>query len=369
MTLIFWQNIISPHQLPYIKALSSLENHLNVVLVAPKMMDSKRAKMGWGVAERATNNQFKIILNPEEEEIKNIFIHYSNAKHFFSGIRATPFVFKAFRLSLSHDLKRYLIVEGPTYYNRPKIIHLFKTFVFDRKYFKHIHKVFAIGKDAYEWYKFWGFPASHIIPFAYCVENVKVHASQRDSENSTVKLIYVGSLTRLKGIDKLLDEILQLPYCVNLDIVGNGKLLANLKRLIKLNKGGAQVRFIETMPNRKVRELMTEYDCLILPSRYDGWGAVVNEGLMAGLFVICSENCGAKELIHENFNGKIFSHTKHNDLADSLQYCFQNIDDIRGRREAIKSWSKCIEAETIGQYFLDTFQDERKPTPPWKVVC
>lgn len=38
---------------------------------------------------------------------------------------------------------------------------------------------------------------------------------------------------------------------------------------------------------------MLNADYLILPSLYDGWGAVVNEGLQSGCKVLVSKDCGA----------------------------------------------------------------------------
>ncbi|MGZ4809164.1 MAG: glycosyltransferase, partial [Thermoanaerobaculia bacterium] len=45
-------------------------------------------------------------------------------------------------------------------------------------------------------------------------------------------------------------------------------------------------------------------DLLCAPSRYDGWGLVILEGLAAGMPVISTDGAGAaRELIQQNING------------------------------------------------------------------
>ena len=48
-------------------------------------------------------------------------------------------------------------------------------------------------------------------------------------------------------------------------------------------------------------------DLLALPSRWDGWGLVVNEALAVGVPVIASNACGASDLIRQDVNGYVFT--------------------------------------------------------------
>ena len=57
----------------------------------------------------------------------------------------------------------------------------------------------------------------------------------------------------------------------------------------------------------KIPEVICESDCLVLPSRYDGWGAVISEALMVGTPVICSDNCGAANVVTASNVGSVFS--------------------------------------------------------------
>ena len=51
MNLIFLQNCISPHQMPYIKELPVYESVDRVVVVAPRIDYDDRKQMGWKTPE------------------------------------------------------------------------------------------------------------------------------------------------------------------------------------------------------------------------------------------------------------------------------------------------------------------------------
>src|SRR5437870_11248743 len=64
---------------------------------------------------------------------------------------------------------------------------------------------------------------------------------------------------------------------------------------------------------------MDSADLLVLPSRYDGWGAVINEALMSGIPAICSDNCGAADLVRSSVQlGAVFRAGSAIDLARVL---------------------------------------------------
>ena len=57
----------------------------------------------------------------------------------------------------------------------------------------------------------------------------------------------------------------------------------------------------------------------MLPSRYDGWGVVVNQALGAGLPVICSDMVGAgHDLVEEGVNGLKFRAGDTDSLAEKM---------------------------------------------------
>ena len=63
----------------------------------------------------------------------------------------------------------------------------------------------------------------------------------------------------------------------------------------------SNIRFIDFIPNDKVKELMNNADIYIFPSNgYEGWGAVVNEAMQSKCAVVASQETGAARSIIKN---------------------------------------------------------------------
>ena len=53
-------------------------------------------------------------------------------------------------------------------------------------------------------------------------------------------------------------------------------------------------------------QLIADKDVFVMSSHYDGWGAVVNEALTCGLYVICTDRSGARDLLESTQRGMIY---------------------------------------------------------------
>lgn len=367
MKIIFWQNILSPHQLPYITHLLDDKRINKVIIIAEKGMDINREQMGWRIPQIEKTSHYEIIINPSEKEIKDIFLqNEKNCWHLFSGIRGFAFVFKAFKISLAYQIKRGLITERPNTFafgftnGKPLWLHKIRFFLQDRKYAPYIDKVFAMGDDAVTYfnsvYKKW-----ETIPFAYCTE------SNNESINinkGNINICFVGSLTWWKAPQSIVQASILLKKEINISYIGSGAKEPEIRSLLNKNKQ-IQCTFYGFQDNTKIPQLLSSQDILILPSIYDGWGAVVNEALQSGLYVICSDKCGAKELLKDSRRGCIFQSGNIKELSSLIKYCIENIDEIRKNRLLRREWAKNhISGQAIAQYMIDKLHD--MPTiRPW----
>jgi glycosyltransferase involved in cell wall biosynthesis len=103
-----------------------------------------------------------------------------------------------------------------------------------------------------------------------------------------------------------------------------------------------RVFWLGKMNAAQVQARIHDADALILPSREDGWGAVVNEALMAGTPVICSTACGAADLIKDPWLGTVFQSGQVMDLAAALRDWARKGKASDVERERIRSWARCI---------------------------
>ncbi|MBQ7544789.1 MAG: glycosyltransferase [Synergistaceae bacterium] len=104
------------------------------------------------------------------------------------------------------------------------------------------------------------------------------------------RLLFVGRLTRLKGLDDALRALSELKgYAWSLDVLGEGSQHAELEELAESLGIGERVRFHGAVSNDDAEEFMAFSSCLLFPSHSEGMGLVVLEALSIGLPVIASD--------------------------------------------------------------------------------
>jgi len=116
----------------------------------------------------------------------------------------------------------------------------------------------------------------------------------------------------------------------------------------------------------EIPALLATHDILVLPSLHDGWGAVINEALQNGLYVICSNQCGGKILIENSQRGLIFKNRDISNLTKSVSSVILDIDKIRSQKTERIQWSERIGGTSISQYMVECLIGDRKIIPPWK---
>ena len=123
------------------------------------------------------------------------------------------------------------------------------------------------------------------------------------------KFLFCGSLIKRKGIELLLNAFIQLhkKYLeVELHILGTGDLEQSLRN--KVAKSNAKVFFHHFKEGEDKLRIFENSDILCVPSKYDGWGLVVPEGVAAGLPVIATNRVGAAtDIIKPGINGWVTS--------------------------------------------------------------
>jgi len=136
------------------------------------------------------------------------------------------------------------------------------------------------------------------------------------------KMIFVGSLASRKGFDLLAEAIADPRLAAKpwqLTIVGSGVLDDTAKALCIDERFRSRVNWLGTVPFEQVGAIMASADVLVLPSRFDGWGTVVNEALAHGLAVVCSDAVGAsRQLVADGRCGLITKAGSRESLVASL---------------------------------------------------
>jgi glycosyltransferase involved in cell wall biosynthesis len=138
-------------------------------------------------------------------------------------------------------------------------------------------------------------------------------------------ILYVGRLSPEKNLPALLHAFSQLlsgsdRRSLLLCIVGDGIQAEELKLLSQKLNLTPNIIFTSRLEGLDLTAHYQIADLFILPSKHEPYGAVVNEALLSGLPVICSESAGASTLIKESENGWIIDPSDLHSLTQCMKH-------------------------------------------------
>jgi glycosyltransferase involved in cell wall biosynthesis len=114
-----------------------------------------------------------------------------------------------------------------------------------------------------------------------------------EPERGGHRFVFVGQLIERKGVDLLIDAFAAVRReGDSLTVYGRGSLEDHLRRRCRDLGLGDDVVFRGYVLNEQIAVELADKHTLILPSRQEVWGLVVNEALAAGLHVIVSDVAG-----------------------------------------------------------------------------
>lgn len=144
---------------------------------------------------------------------------------------------------------------------------------------------------------------------------------ERRSDRQERVFLFSGSLIERKGVDLLARAFVRLARefpNVTLKLVGDGTLRAAMART--LQPVSDRVEFVGFKDWAELPALYASADVLCVPSRYDGWGLVVPEGLASGLPVIATDRTGAGlEFIRTGHNGWLVPANDEDAFCDAMR--------------------------------------------------
>lgn len=178
-------------------------------------------------------------------------------------------------------------------------------------------------------------------------------------EVGTTRLLYVGAITRSKGIHHLLRAFASLDRdtlnAVQLVLVGDGEY-AEPARLLAQKLGlGHQVTFVGQRPNDEMPLWINACDLLVLPSLSEGLGMVLIEALACGKPVVATA-CGGPEDIVTPQTGILVPPADEASLAEALARALDNVDGFSAqelRRHAVNNFSY----DRVGARILELYRE------------
>ncbi len=128
--------------------------------------------------------------------------------------------------------------------------------------------------------------------------------------DGTPLFVFAGEITPRKAIDVIMrasDRLWEAGADFRVCYVCNGVATDGLDRELEAHcarsAGRAWTRGFA--PMAEMLQVYQDTHCVLLPSRFDGWGLPVHEALAAGIPAIVSDACGAADLVRRSGSGRV----------------------------------------------------------------
>ena len=195
----------------------------------------------------------------------------------------------------------------------------------------------------------------------------KQQPRQESSFTKVFRLLFVGRIQALKGIDNLLYALKIIskkhPNQFSLLIMGshaeeikNNPEMKILDTMIKQLNINAEIEFLTQRSPKELAFVYQQSNVLILPSYYETFGLVALESMACGVPAIVTENCGVAELMRKHIDAPfVIPAANPLALALSIEELFTQIDSYPSRSENVYTfaqtytWQKNTQ-ELVGSY-------------------
>lgn len=173
----------------------------------------------------------------------------------------------------------------------------------------------------------------------------KIKYSVKDCYPKEIKIVQIGRLsTYQKGQDILLNAcsiLYKKGYTnISLDIIGDGNDRDTLERLANDLEITHITTFRGACSRDYIYEHLHEYQLLVQPSRQEGFGLTIAEGMMAGVPILTSNIDGPLEIIGNGKYGEYFKVGNIEDCAETIARIIDNYPQYMERLNDARIFAK-----------------------------
>lgn len=168
----------------------------------------------------------------------------------------------------------------------------------------------------------------------------------KSGEEESGKILYIGNVTKRKGVEMLVEAISELE--VTLHIIGDGYLLPKIKGKNVIKHG--RIEYDELLRH------LSNAEILVVPSLWpEPFGRVAVEGMAAGLPIIVTPVGGLPEVVGDA--GIVMNKINVEELQDSILNLHEN-DDLRKRlgKKGLER-SRIFHPEKIAEEMISLYKE------------
>jgi glycosyltransferase involved in cell wall biosynthesis len=157
-----------------------------------------------------------------------------------------------------------------------------------------------------------------IVVIPYGCPPVARHRACR-APSGRLSLLFVGQFVWRKGVDHLTAFAREIDRRADLTVVSRGMRDDRLLAEIKVQPN---VKVMIDATGAQLRECYERADALIFPSRFEGYGVVINEALSHGLPVISTRNTALPDILRTHCVGSLMNNLSSEAMLASLAELF-----------------------------------------------
>jgi glycosyltransferase involved in cell wall biosynthesis len=367
--IILLTNIMSPYRIPTFNQLASRYGKAFKVIFC-RQNDHYRK---WKLLEKDHLKFDFCLLNDFSIKLKEWEIHLSNGL-FSKLIREKlflvitegfgfPTIFSLLYTSLFH--KKLIIFSAETQYTAKAYSwfrHLLRKFMV-----RHTQGFIAKGSLAKEYLVSLKVPQEKIFLTHYSIDpeflgldSNKTKEKKKSTEKKK-RILYVGRLTKLKGVDLLIRAYKKVKTkypSIELRLVGDGP---DKEKLKKLAEGTDGISFEGYKQYDQLLPYYLDSDLFVLPTLKDVWGLVVNEAMMCGLPIVCSKYAGCcQDLIKQRENGFVVDPNNSEELSNAIYELISQNGKLSDYGKRSLQIIKDFTTERTTQGFVEAIEFVRK---------
>ncbi len=350
MKIVFVSNYFNHHQKPFSDAMyKRIGDDYSFIETIP--MSEERLKMGWGREIKPSYVKQNYINETAKNECQQLIdeadvVLYGSAPY-------ELFIHRLKKGKLTFKYSERIYKKGCPYYKLPR------HFVLNTKKYRRYKNLYLLCASAYtsaDFAKTFTF-VNKAYKWGYFPEVKKYDGVDKLIQDKTPNsILWVARFIPLKHPEIAVEIAKRLKadgYNFQLNMIGNGELEENIKKMIKDNNLSDCVKMLGAMQPEQVREHMEKSEIFLFTSdRNEGWGAVANEAMNSACAVVASHAIGSVPfLIKDGENGLIY---KDGDIDALYVRVKQLIEDDSLRKKI----ARCAYDTMIAEWNADNAADK-----------
>ena len=144
---------------------------------------------------------------------------------------------------------------------------------------------------------------------------------------------------------------------VSVDFIGEGASMDFLSEKAREYHIENRVSFLGNRDRSYIYDHLHEYDLLVQPSRVEGFGLTVAEGIAAGVPVLVSDVAGPMEIIEQGKWGTSFAQNNAADCAEKIHYILSRYAEVSEKAEAAAKAIRKFDISLTASNYINAYAE------------